>query len=936
MKRIIAFCMAVCMCVSLSLTAWAAEAESQDYTPESAATEVQEDASESAEEESQEDASESAEVESQEDASESAEVESLESTSESTITILYTNDVHTYIDEDVTYSMVAAYRDTLENVLLVDAGDHIQGTAYGGMDNGATIIQLMNAAGYDLATLGNHEFDYGMEGALNAIEWANFPYVSCNFYHLEDGVVGENVLDSYQVFEVDGVRIAFVGITTPESISKSTPKYFQDDDGNYIYGIAGGTDGQELYSSVQKAIDTASQEADYVIALGHLGVDSSSTPWTSEEVIANTTGLDAFIDGHSHTTMEAEYVTDLSGDQVLLTQTGCYFSALGQMTIQSDGTITTELLSADDLADVTPDAEVQAIEQAWIDEVDALLGEKIAETDIEFTVNDEDGNRLVRKGETNLGDFNADAYYWYLNEADGIGCDIAIMNGGGVRASVEAGDWTYLTCKTVNPFGNVLCVVEVSGQDILDALEYGARYTTAGECGGFLHVAGLTYEIDTAVESTVQEDENETWVGGPSEYRVTNVKVYNKETGEYEDLDLTKTYSVAGTNYTLRNCGDGFNMFSDSELIRDYIVEDYLATAAYAQAFADSDGNGYANLSTATSPLAAYEGYLLNYENATGSGRISIYCSHVWDEGTVTTEATATEDGVMTYTCTVCGETKTEAIPATGAVDMADCTVTLSETTYTYDGTAKTPAVTVTDADGNTLTEGTDYTVAYSDNTAVGAATVTVTGIGNYTGTATATFTIEEASQDEETAPAATKITSAVNKAKGIKLTWNAVDGATSYQVYRKIGSGSWKKVKTTTSTSWTDTAATSNGTKYQYKVYAVNGAGKSKASATKTIYRLTAKHFTRAKNVSSKKISLKWTRNTKATGYQIQYSTSSSFSSSTTKTVTVKGNKKLTTTLKNLKKGKTYYIRMRPYKTSGSVTSYAGWSKVKTVKVKK
>ncbi|MCD8050255.1 MAG: fibronectin type III domain-containing protein [Clostridiales bacterium] len=191
-----------------------------------------------------------------------------------------------------------------------------------------------------------------------------------------------------------------------------------------------------------------------------------------------------------------------------------------------------------------------------------------------------------------------------------------------------------------------------------------------------------------------------------------------------------------------------------------------------------------------------------------------------------------------------------------------------------------------------------------------------------------------DALEEKVTVPAATEITSVVNKANGIKLTWDAVDNATSYQVYRKIGSGSWKKVKTTSSTSWTDTAATKNGTKYQYKVYAVNEAGKSKASATETIYRLTAKKFTRAKNVSSKKISLKWTRNTKATGYIIEYSTSSDFSGA--KTVTVKGNKNVTTTLKNLTKGKKYYIRMRPYKTDRSVTSYAGWSKVKTVTIKK
>ena len=136
------------------------------------------------------------------------------------VTILYTNDIHTYIDQDLTYSLVAAYKDSLENALLVDAGDHIQGTAYGGMDQGATIIQLMNAAGYDLATLGNHEFDYDMEGCMAAIQAADFPYVSCNFYHEADGVRGENVLDSYQVFEVGGVSVAIVGITTPESFTK--------------------------------------------------------------------------------------------------------------------------------------------------------------------------------------------------------------------------------------------------------------------------------------------------------------------------------------------------------------------------------------------------------------------------------------------------------------------------------------------------------------------------------------------------------------------------------------------------------------------------------------------------------------------------------------------------------------------------------------------
>ena len=209
------------------------------------------------------------------------------------VVVLYTNDVHTHVDnEGLRYSNVAAMKKEYEalgaEVLLVDAGDHIQGTAYGSMDKGATIIELMNAAGYDLATLGNHEFDYGMDGALNAIQWAAFPYVSANFYHEANGVKTGTVLEAYRVFDFGDLEVAFVGVTTPETFTKSTPAYFQDGKGNYIYGIAGGTDGAELYAAVQTAIDAAAQEADIVIGLGHLGDDAASKPWTSEEVITNT------------------------------------------------------------------------------------------------------------------------------------------------------------------------------------------------------------------------------------------------------------------------------------------------------------------------------------------------------------------------------------------------------------------------------------------------------------------------------------------------------------------------------------------------------------------------------------------------------------------------------------------------------------------------
>ena len=521
------------------------------------------------------------------------------------VVVLYTNDVHTYIDNNVgegnenglTYSKVAAYKDSLDNALLVDAGDHIQGTAYGSMDKGATIIELMNAAGYDLATLGNHEFDYDMEGALAAIEAADFPYVSCNFYHEENGVAGDNVLDSYQVFEVGGVKIAFVGITTPESFTKSTPAYFQDDEGNYIYGIAGGEDGQALYDAVQEAIDAASAEADYVIALGHLGVDASSQPWTSREVIANTTGLDAFIDGHSHTTIPMEEVTDADGNTVVLTQTGSYLDALGQMTISADGTITTELLTGEDLADVTPDADVKAIEDAWIAEIDAELGQVIGSTADTLDNFDADGNRLVRKQETNTGDFAADALY-YLFDNMGLDVDVAIMNGGGIRNNAITGEISYQTCKEIHTFGNVACLQTVTGQQILDALEWGAKDVTADgavENGGFLQVSGLTYTIDTSIPSTVQQDDKGVWTGGPTgEYRVTDVQVLNNETGAYEPLDLEASYNLAGYNYTLRDLGDGFAMFDGAVNVLDYVMEDYMVLANYVQSFENGVVTGYA------------------------------------------------------------------------------------------------------------------------------------------------------------------------------------------------------------------------------------------------------------------------------------------------------------------------------------------------------
>ena len=568
----------------------------------------------------------------------------------SDVAILYTNDVHTYIDKPLSYDVIAAVKAELqkeyEHVLLVDAGDAVQGTAYGSMDKGETIVKMMNAAGYDVATLGNHEFDYGMDGTMNVIDWANFPYTSSNFYHEAAGVKGETVLDPYVMFECGADKIAFVGITTPESFTKSTPAYFQDENGNYIYGISGGDDGAALYADVQAAVDAAKEAgATKVIALGHLGDDPASQPWTSEETIANVTGLTAFIDGHSHSTVEGKQVTDKNGNGVLLTQTGEYFDAIGMMVLKADGSIVTDLIGYEEItetktnekgeeettvvgykltSDLYTGAEwssveaVASIKDAWIAEIDTQLGTVIGSANVTLGNYDADGNRLVRSQETNTGDFCADALY-YLFDNMGLDVDVAIMTGGGIRNKTGiTGEMSYKTAKEIHTFGNVACLQTITGQQLLDALEWGARGAGIEEIGGFLHVAGITYMVDTEWPESIGQDDKGVWTNGPTGgYRVHDVKVYNKETNTYEPLDLEATYNPAGYNYTLRDLGDGFNMFSGAVNVLDYVMEDYMVLANYIQGF-----EGGVVDATNSPLLAKYENMLLDYSDLNGSGRI--------------------------------------------------------------------------------------------------------------------------------------------------------------------------------------------------------------------------------------------------------------------------------------------------------------------------
>ena len=628
------------------------------------------------------------------------------------IVILYTNDVHTYIDGPLSYDVISGIKKELEtqyaHVLLVDAGDHVQGTAYGSMDKGETIIQLMNAAGYDLATLGNHEFDYGMDGCMQIVQWAQYPYVSCNFYEEVNGVREENVLPSYQIFDCGTEKLAIVGITTPESFTKSTPSYFQDESGNYIYGISGGEDGSALYADVQAAIDSAVAEgATKVIALGHLGDDLSSQPWTSAEVIANVSGLSAFIAGHSHSTVEGQNVTDKDGDSVVLTQTGQYFGQIGMMVISAEtGEITTGFIGSEEIlepvvdesgnpvkdeegndqtevvgyrlvsdlytgAEWCSDETVAAIKDQWITKIGEQLGTVIGSTSLALDNYSADGTRLVRSQETNTGDFAADALYYLFDNMD-MDVDVAIMNGGGIRNEAVTGEISYQTCKTIHTFGNVACLQTITGQQLLDALEWGARTAGTGEeCGGFLQVSGITYKIDTQWPDSTQKDEKGVWIGGPTGgYRVHDVKVYNKETNAWDALDLEAHYNLAGYNYTLRDLGDGFNMFDGAVNVLDYVMEDYMVLANYVQAF---EGGV---VEASNSPLAEkYEGLLLDYSTVDGSGRIVMEAASRDTEETVPATQTPDTTGATVQETVV--QTPVEAEPSSSTpiliIALASC-----------------------------------------------------------------------------------------------------------------------------------------------------------------------------------------------------------------------------------------------------------------------
>lgn len=476
----------------------------------------------------------------------------------SSIVVLYTNDVHCGVEDAIGYAGLELYKKQMLKetpyVTLVDAGDAIQGATFGNISKGENIVKIMNKMNYDVAVPGNHEFDYGMKQFMKLSKFLKCGYVSSNFRMTKNGKL---VFPAYKIIKYGKKKVAYVGVSTPETFTKSTPAYFQDAEGNFAYSFGGENEGKKIYADVQEAIDSArGKGADYVVLVAHLGNSDITAGWTSSDIIANVSGADVLLDGHSHEVIPAVKVQDKSGKDVIVSQTGTKLNHIGKLVITSDGAISTELV--DSVADEngnTRDAEMSSFIESIKNEFEATLAKKIAHTDFVLSAVDEKGDWLVRTNQTNLGDLVTDAIKWHFKS------DVALMNGGGLRANIKPGDITYNDALTVLPFGNKLYMSEVKGQVLLDELEYAVRMLPA-KSGGFFHVAGMTFKIDTSIPSSTVTDENKFFAGVNGAYRIHDVLING------QPLDVEKMYKVGSIDYVLKNEGDG-HIFAGSKMLVD-------------------------------------------------------------------------------------------------------------------------------------------------------------------------------------------------------------------------------------------------------------------------------------------------------------------------------------------------------------------------------
>ena len=525
------------------------------------------------------------------------------------IVILHTNDVHGAI---AGYAKVAALKDAYEArgayVLLMDAGDFIQGDPTVSTSEGATAVELMNLAGYDVVSLGNHEFDYGYQNLKDLEADADFAIVDANVLYN-----GRVAFEDNLVFTTpDGTKIGVFGLDTPETATKAHPAKIQG-----VTFLAG----EDLYDCAQEQVDALTAEGcNYVICLGHLGIDDESMGNRSIDLLEKVEGIDVFIDGHSHSTYEdvktAAGGTGKVGD-TLVTSTGTKLESIGVVTIDAEGVITT---STTPVADLTAeDADVAARAAAIQKEIDDEYGTVFAKTEVALNGEREPGNRTE---ETNLGDLITDALVWGA-EREGTEVDAAVTNGGGIRASIAAGDITKKDINTVLPFGNTLSIVQVTGAELLEALE-ASTYCTPTSIGGFPQVSGIEFTVDT----TKAYDQGELYPGS-TYYGPKSIQRVTIETVGGEPFDANATYTIA-TNDFMAAGGDTYYAFaaasvnydlglSMDEVVMDYITDELKGTVT-AEAYGEPAGRITVDQGLAFTDVAATSPYYDGIEWAVDEG----------------------------------------------------------------------------------------------------------------------------------------------------------------------------------------------------------------------------------------------------------------------------------------------------------------------------
>ena len=493
------------------------------------------------------------------------------------LTLLVTSDVHGGIEDNWTlaglYEKRKQYEKQGDYTLLIDDGDFVQGSVLSSISKGSDLMDIANAAGYDIMTMGNHEFDYGMEQFFKNSSKLNNSYISCNFN--KSGIL---MFKPYVIKEFDGVKFAFIGINTPETLVTSKPQSFKDENGNYIYGFFQDNTGEALYSKIQQTIDNAKSDgADYVIAVAHVGQKDSSGHYKYTDIISNTTGFDVFLDGHSHDTDQA-YVKDKNGKNVFRMGVGTKLSCIGVVTFTPAGTIEHELLTYEEPVEGSKPKYDNIVSQI-VNEKNKKIGDEtsvvIATTSYPLYIYDPEVKdsagkpiRIIRRRETNLGDLIADAYKYKM------GADCAVANGGSIRSNVNEGSISILDINTVQPFNDTVCLLEVTGQQIIDALEWGCHLSPS-ECGGFLQVSGITFDVDESIPSPCKMDDNGICIDIVGERRVQNVKIND------EDIDLEKKYKLSILSSIAFDHIDGYTAFDNSKVLDVGTKEGFLIVIDY-------------------------------------------------------------------------------------------------------------------------------------------------------------------------------------------------------------------------------------------------------------------------------------------------------------------------------------------------------------------